>query len=683
MEVYNMYKLTEPAWCFNYNASNGIANNVSRLTPYSAYLSMNVFTYKNTYPAFIQNAVTGVRGQGILHYGVLASTPYVSNIPQHKNTTHVWSMAIPSSMNAPIGIFTANFNAGVYYAPNYNIVGPSINANFVWYVDTDHYLKFGCTMYNGSNAPPDFSINFGVDMTPYMYAPTVNNTDAYCGHRYAMVYDADNRAYNLFVDNTDTLLAAVTENNVAQITLSIMNTAIYNDWFNINGGAINNYSLIGPGAYMGSTSLLNAYNQGVVYISDWYGWETVLNKEELQSVFEYNWKTAIAPKTTSTLAPFSRCDNLEAITIPPVVNIGKNTVQYCNNLKSIALSEGTNEISSQAFYSCPLVSNVRIPESVQTLYTQAFYNFKNLHDVTISANCPMVDNMITPNFNVRSYKFYQKALRINTPKYKVNCLMNELSSIPEFPSYIVDRTSTPIVLRAATPSDICDGGEVIFDNPVRSATALQYRALSVIVKEETENTITFEGTSIRDTSLSTMYTVNKVDTQGFMFYLRSKHDSLAYNCPAAVDITGHINNSFGSIPMVVENGWVVINIRNIASNDCTIECLTEINNTAFSNNNTFSPLPNYSSVEGMTYGIPYILGSFNGSSNVVIKNAEYIAISNSFCNCPTAVTFENCNYIYINPYSFANSPEPQFINCNVRLTKLAPYVNRAEEYYRT
>ena len=310
------------------------------------------------------------------------------------------------------------------------------------------------------------------------------------------------------------------------------------------------------------------------------------------------------------------------------------------------------------------------------MYTQAFYNFKNLHDVTISANCPMVDNMITPNFNVRSYKFYQKALHINTPKYKVNCLMNELSSIPEFPSYIADRTSTPIVLRAAAVNDIFDGGEVIFDNSVIPRTALQYRALSVIVKEETENTITFEGTSIRDTSLSTMYTVNKVDTQGFMFYLRSK-------CPAAIDIKGHINNSFSSVPAIIENGWIVIIISNIASNDCTIECLPEINNTAFSNSNVLSPLPNYSSVQGMTYGIPYILHSFNGSSNVVIKDAEYVSISNSFCNCTTATIFENCNYIYINPYSFVNSPEPQFINCNVRLTKLAPYVDRAEEYYRT
>ena len=289
-----MYKLTEPAWCFNYNASNGIANGVSRLTPYVMALSMNPLTYKNEYPAFIQNAVAGVRGQGILQYGVLASTQYVSNIAQHKNTTHVWSMAIPSSMNAPIGIFTANFNAGVYYAPNYNMVGQSINANFVCYVDTDHYLKFGFMLYNGSNAPPDLSINFGVDMTPYMYAPTVNNTDAYCGHRYAMVYDADNRAYNLFVDNTDTLLAAVTENNVAQITLGVMNVAMYNDWFNVNGGAINNYSLIGPGVYMRSTSLVNVYNQGAVYISDWYGWETVLNKEQLQSVLEHHWKPSTA-----------------------------------------------------------------------------------------------------------------------------------------------------------------------------------------------------------------------------------------------------------------------------------------------------------------------------------------------------------------------------------------------------
>ena len=204
----------------------------------------------------------------------------------------------------------------------------------------------------------------------------------------------------------------------------------------------------------------------------------------------------------------------------------------------------------------------------------------------------------------------------------------------------------------------------------------------MIVKEETESTVTFEGTSIRDTSLSTFYVVNKVDTQGFMLSLDTAISYADYNSPAAVYITGHVNNSFSSIPMVVENGWIVINIRNIASNDCTIECLPEIDASAFYSSTDFSPLPNYT-VRGMTYGIPYILSSFNGSSNVVIKDAEYVSISNSFCNCPTAVTFENCNYIYINPYSFVNSPEPQFINCNVRLTKLAPYVNRAEEYYRT
>lgn len=651
-----MYKLTEPAWCFNYNASNGIANGVSRLTPYAMALSMNPLTYKNEYPAFIQNAVAGVRGQGILQYGVLASTQYVSNIAQHKNTTHVWSMAIPSSMNAPIGIFTANFNAGVYAAPNYNIVGPSVNANYVWYVDTDHYLKFGCTLYNGSNAPPDLSINFGVDMTHYMYAPTVNNTDAYCGHRYAMVYDAENRAYNLYVDNTDTLLAAVTENNVAQITLSIMNSATFNDWFNINGGAINNYSLIGPGAYMGSTSLLNAYNQGVVYISDWYGWEAVLNKEELQSVFEYNWKTAMAPKTTSSLAPFSRCDNLEALTIPPVENIGKNTVQYCNNLKNIVISNGTNEISSQAFYYCPLASSVRIPVSVNNIQLSAFYDCPNFKDVTISANCPVID-IVSPSANTTNFKFYQEPLRISTRKYVKKGLFNASSRLVKFPGYEVNVNVSPITISTLNETDLYTGGEMQFNGSVNDRAVSQYSALSTVVKEETETTITFEGRSIREPNISTVYTVDKIDTQGFT--------TTPIENTAAVSINRHINNSFSSVPTLLDNSWIVTGVSYVASDNCTIECLPEIDANAFSDGYSVSQLTN-------TAGVPDILRSFNGSSNVVIKNAEYVSITDSFCNCPFPTVFENCNFVYVNPNSFANSPTPQFIDCNIVAMEMTP-----------
>lgn len=652
-----MYRLTEPAWCFNYNASNGIANDVSRLTPYAIALSMNPLTYKNEYPAFIQNAVAGVRGQGILHYGVLASTQYVSNIAQHKNTTHVWSMAIPSSMNAPIGIFTANFNAGVYYAPNYNIVGPSINANYVWYVDTDHYLKFGCTLYNGYNAPPDFSINFGVDMTPYMYAPTVNNTDAYCGHRYAMVYDADNRAYNLFVDNTDTLLAAVTENNVAQITLSIMNTATYNDWFNINGGAINNYSLIGPGAYMGSTSLLNAYNQGVVYISDWYGWETVLNKEELQSVFEYNWKAIMAPKATSTLAPFSRCDNLEAITIPPVENIGKNTVQYCNNLKNIVISNGTNEISSQAFYYCPLASSVRIPVSVNNIQLSAFYDCPNFKDVTISANCPVIE-IVSPSANVCNFKFYQEPLRLSARKYVKKGLLNNSSKLVELPGYTVDRSVSPITVSKLNETDLYTGGEMKFNGSVNDRALSQYSILSSVVKEETETTITFEGRSIREPNITTTYTVDKLDTYGF--------NIAATRNTAKVAILGHVNNSFSTVPTLLDNSWIVTRINNVASNDAVIDCLPYIATDMADGG-----------LDGV-YGIPNISNSFNDVSNVTIKNAEYVVISKSFCNCAEPIIFENCNYIYADTLSFKDGCKPQFINCNIVAIPSTP--NDADEF---
>ena len=660
-----MYKIIKPAWAFDYNQSSGTYSNVpisSRENPSYTYYNINSAVYKNNHTAFIQNAQAGVCGQGIAFYGSPNSqSPYITDYTNHRDLTHAWSMAIPITMGAPIGIFTAQFNAGVFYPPNYNVIGPNLQTNFVWYIDKDHILKLGSTYNNGAYGPPFEMHNFGVDMSAYMYTPLVGNMDAYCGHRYVMSYNSSNRSYDLYIDNTAAVIASAPEDLFVQEALHIMNTPVYWEWYYVNGGAIRNYYYTGPGAYMSSNSSigLNIYLQGNVYMSDWYGWEVSLNKDEIQAVIDYDWKTKKEAVISSSLSPFCYCNELSAITIPPVDKIGQYMMQYCNNLTEVAISNGVNVISSEAFYTCRNISTVTIPESVNVIYSNSFYESNNITEVKISANCPMYDNMFSSYTDMNNIAFYQQPQQLVAPVYHVPGIMSKRTRTQEIAAYKADLKCSPIEFIKLSNNEICTAPKVAFNGTVDANAMLSYTAGSAIIKEENATAVLYETTSIREHNLKATYSVNKATTEGFNVYSVTK-------ASAAIDT--HVNNTFSTVPMLIENHWAVCGVYNVTSNtDVIIECLPEINNILF-DDYTFS---------SDTHGMPYIYDCFHNAPNVTIKNAYDVHVANSFNNCTGTVTFENCDLVVISS-GFNNSNKPVFINCN-KVASMLP-VNTADEF---
>lgn len=643
-----MYKLKAPAWAFDYNSSYGTSSNVpsaSRFSPSYSYLNMNAYIYKNQFSAFVQNAQTGTRGQGIAFYGTLNSTVInnAQDLAFHKEATHVWSMAIPINMGSPIGLFTANINAGVYYPPNYNIVGPSTWCNYVWYIDNDHMLKIGSTYRYGSSAPPDLVYNFGVDMTPYMYIPTVNNMDDYCGHRYAMRYSND--AYELYVDNVNTRLAVADRNIFANGAASIMNQSTYYEWMNINGGGVNNYSYIGPGAYMytNSSTGFNTYNQGNVYMSDWYGWETSLNDDELQAVFEYNWRARIAAKTSSSYGALQNCNYLTDMVIPgSMKNVGRNMMYGCNNISSLTFKEGVENISQNAIYS---LNNVKItlPTTIKRISSYGFYCYTPVVP-TLSYNVPIYDNMCRGIETDYPFNMYEKLVEMtySNPLKQQKPANLTAASISISTSQVEYNMQSELI----TYSELKDNSQIIFNTNVNKA--VHTNLCTFVPSNITDDGFDVTARSIEFPSLTATTHCTFLDDAGFIC-------TYAYGFAT---IIGHTTNEYDIIPNCLDNAYIVreINMQNnLPSRDILIECPNELTQSA--------------SVNHTGWGLPNISKSFNNCTyNITIKNAYYVAATSSFKNTSGTVTFDNCRYISID-CDFNNSKAPVFINCpNISFT---------------
>lgn len=89
---------------------------------------------------------------------------------------------------------------------------------------------------------------------------------------------------------------------------------------------------------------------------------------------------------------FEKCTSLETVVLPTTVKtIGDHSFQDCINLKNITLPEGLLRIkgydddygSSGAFKGCKSLTYIRIPNSVERIETNAFYECSNLKNVQV------------------------------------------------------------------------------------------------------------------------------------------------------------------------------------------------------------------------------------------------------------------------------------------------------------
>lgn len=551
-------RILMPAWAYNsnspYSATYTDTTNASRYYPSYSYMNMNSYINRDNNPAFVANAMTGTCGQGISFYGYMNS--YVSaEYQKWKDVTHVWSMAIPETMGAPIGLFTIGVYAGINTPPNYDTMGPYTSYNMALYIDTDRILKAG-VMTGGSSLPPTLIHNYGVDMTPYMYNSAVRNTDAYVGHRYAVVYNVDIDSYDLYVDNSNTLIASLNNNSIVQGALVMMNNATYNDWFNNGGGSFNNYWISGPGVYMYNWSTdYNIIHQGNVYFSDWAGWETSFNLRDLNAIMNFNYKIKKAPKTSSSNGAFYYCNNLRSIVLPGSMhNIPQATISG-QNLNSVTFRNGVRNISYRAIVADAITVN--IPKSADCISSDAIVGYP----VTlspISYNLMMRHNMfgnIPTDYDYERYEHLEELSIDNMPikQAKPNQWYNPLNNyVYNTPRYI-----TPITNQA----EINSGGDeliitwrnlnaqLIFNESVNRAVhsnALGYQPHSM-----DDDGYVLDMHSLEFPAMSVSMRCNFINDNNFIL--------TPY--PLYGQVIGHITGNFVQIPSIFDDVCISRNIN--------------------------------------------------------------------------------------------------------------------------
>ena len=94
------------------------------------------------------------------------------------------------------------------------------------------------------------------------------------------------------------------------------------------------------------------------------------------------------------------CNSLEKLTLPGRITlislVGDTVDNVPQSLKSVAISEGSTEISKLAFLNCSMITDVTIPDSVTSIGATAFGYCTSLESITIP-------NSVT---NIGGYAFY-------------------------------------------------------------------------------------------------------------------------------------------------------------------------------------------------------------------------------------------------------------------------------------
>ena len=95
---------------------------------------------------------------------------------------------------------------------------------------------------------------------------------------------------------------------------------------------------------------------------------------------------------------------IKELTVPHGVKVVDSyLVAYNDNLTTVTLEEGVEEIWHRAFWGCEKLNNITIPRSVKKIEGEAFLECTSLKSVTISKNCNVASNAFPSTVQINYY----------------------------------------------------------------------------------------------------------------------------------------------------------------------------------------------------------------------------------------------------------------------------------------
>ncbi len=149
-----------------------------------------------------------------------------------------------------------------------------------------------------------------------------------------------------------------------------------------NGGESEDWGNGSAGLYY------NLSDDGTYYRCTAFGWDKLVKTQEelktLNIVVASEYKGLPVKETSAT---FQGGNAITSVTIPDSIEtIGYNTFYDCASLKNVTIGNGVKEIANQAFYGCSSLESISLPNGVVTIGGNAFSNCTSLTSVTLSDN---------------------------------------------------------------------------------------------------------------------------------------------------------------------------------------------------------------------------------------------------------------------------------------------------------
>ena len=664
-------RLEVPAFAYDYvNGTSGTHSNIpyaSKYYPSYTYYNYNPYIPKANMPAFVCNANYGICGQGFTYYmhTSSASAELQNNVPTFKDITMTWSQAVPITFTCPVGLCWFNFSASVYNNsdPEPNYYSNFITNNIGFFIHDDHRLVFGG--YNSSYYRPMVDINYGIDMTPYMYTPAVQNGDTYCGHTYGIRYNAEGDALDLYVDNVETILASVNFNQIMHTAMNVINyfhswDSLYNAWVNY-GGYIQNIYAGGCGLYISNTSAYyNVYNQGNVYFDSWYTWVHNLNDIEFNAAMNHSFNMLPVAKNYSSYGIMQYCNRLTSINIPGTIGAVPNSFIRGYNVNLVILGEGITRIGEAAILSnTPLT--VHIPQTATAISNHAIRSDNGVTIPAVSYNMLErgdIASRYTSNYlNIPAYELphYEQPVALNIGWFPGSILptsrSNQFKDIPGILN--IPRAQHTFIENngAYDMSTNVVSGMVMFDQDVNQE--MHCNLLGIHTLRMNNTTATVDIFSREFPNIHEVREIGLIDDHGFI---------LNQTSDGTVDILGHVNGQYDAIPDNFESHYLTRQVFiNSLSQDANIAQFIKVPNIIANYNYVTNDRDFYEALQVYDFGEYYDVHLYDGHAVVLDSpNATTVQV-------PTVnYTFSNINVVYINHNRYAAQAaiSYSFENCN-------------------